>query len=590
MRKIGILFLVAFAATSMGCGKSKIAEFSPPDGRFSIQMPGKPRKEEMSFGNLRLTMYGDVVNDVEYAVGYVDQQANLPDSHYAFMMDGIVNSFVDGAPSVSFSTRSGVANGQGTRDFEFGSEKYNGSVSGRVVLARGRIYLVYAAGKNGVRSNPDVQKYLDSFQLTDGSMPGKNETETPASSETASGSSRPHQSNAAKPPRSSSPVTAPTTVLSPVPADSGATALVPMPSPQDKPGKNKPQTGGDQPEKSKMVGFNIGPEFEDAAPEGALLVGFYLGFGYYINSNNDTIVSLQPIYRVGDKDKLGTVQGTDTRRVIRELARPGYAVGAIHAKATLALDGFYITYMKIDGTRLDPNDSYNSSWLGGPGGEGPTSVSGDGRQVVGVIGRNNRKDVISIGLMYGPPLTELIPVAEKNKPEPPNIPKCARFIGGWNDPEFADVAPAGGLLVGFDIGYGGLGNSIVTIRPIYQVKGKAKDVTGLIHGTEIKRSGKDRAKPGYAVGAIKVKGALWVDGFSIVYMKVADDKLDPTDTYESAWFGNEGKGEEQNLLTGEGAPAIGILGRQGRRDLNALGLVFKQEKNEKSDKDMKDKQ
>jgi hypothetical protein len=586
MRRIGFLFLVAFAAGSLGCGKSSVKEFSPPDARFSVQMPGKPRKEEMSFGSLRFTMYGDVVNDVEYAVGYVDQQPNLPDIHYVMMMDGVVNSFLDQASSGNFSMKGGVTNGTGTRDFEFGSEKYNGFVSGRVLLARGRLYLVYCAGKNGVRSNPDAQKFLDSFQLTDGSTPGKNDSETPASSEPASASTRPSQSSATKPSKNSG--TAPSTAISPKPSDSGTTVTSPVPSdsgtaivpptapPRDKPGAKKPQVAAsDKPEPSEMVGFRIGTEFEEQAPADGLLVGFNVAFGYAINSNNDIVVALQPIFRVGDKDQAGQVQGTDTKRVVRDLAKPGYAVGAIHAKAGLALDGFYITYMKVAGKWLDPSDSYNSIWLGGSGGEGPTTIGGDGRQVLGIIGRHNKKDVIAIGLQLGPTPMELVPVPDK-KMAPPRIPKCARFIGGWNEPEFMDLSPAGGMLVGFDIAYGGLGNSIVTVQPIYQVPGKPKDVSGLIHGTDTKRRGRDRAKPGYAVGAISVKGALWVDGFSITYMKVVDDKLDPTDSYESSWYGNPGRPDEMNLITGEGAPAIGILGRQGRRDLNALGLVFKQ--------------
>ena len=39
-----------------------------------------------------------------------------------------------------------------------------------------------------------------------------------------------------------------------------------------------------------------------------------------------------------------------------------------------------------------------------------------------------------------------------------------------------------------------------------------------------------------------------------------------------------GNGNDASIITGEGEPAIGILGRQGsqgRRDLNALGLLFK---------------
>jgi hypothetical protein len=368
-----------------------------------------------------------------------------------------------------------------------------------------------------------------------------------------------------------------------------AFAATSLASPQGKDDK-KPQGGFfDKPEKSKIAGFNLGEEFEDQAPEEGLLVGFNLGYGYYVNSNNDIIISIQPIYRVGDNEKTGKVQGTDNKRVVKEVAKPGYAVAGIHAKGALTVDGFYITYMKVDGNHLDPNDSYNSKWFGGPGGNGPTDISGNGRLVVGIHGRfnNNKKDIVAIGLIFGPPLTELIPVDEKNKPEVPKIPKCARFIGGWNDPEFTDVAPKDGLLVGFDIAYGGLGNSIITIQPTYQVKGKTKDVVGQIHGTDTKRRARDRAKPGYAVGALTVKGALWVDGFSITYMKIADDKLDPTDSYESAWFGNDGRAEEKHLISGEGEPAVGILGRQGRKDLNALGLVFKKDKEEKQEKKKK---
>jgi hypothetical protein len=236
--------------------------------------------------------------------------------------------------------------------------------------------------------------------------------------------------------------------------------------------------------------------------------------------------------------------------------------------------------MKVAGKQLDPSDAYNSIWLGGSGGHGnaPTTMGGDGRLVIGVIGRTNDKDVKAVGLEFGPAPTDFVPIPDKGKPAPPRIPKCARFIGGWGDPEFRDEAPAGGLLVGFDIAPGGaFGTSIATVRPIYQVKGKDKDQFGQMHGTETKKGVKERAKPGYAIGAINVKGGLWVDGFSITYMKIVDDKLDPTDKYESNWYGN-GNGNDASIITGEGEPAIGILGRQGsqgRRDLNALGLLFK---------------
>lgn len=569
MNKFGILLFVAFAATLTGCGKSQFKEFAPPDGRFTIQMPGKPRKEEMGFGALRLTMFGDVVNEEEYAVGYVDVQSGLPDMILINFMNGVVGNFRDGSGDFNVAS---VTNGTGTYNFEFVSPKYGGHVTGRVLLARGRLYLVYSAGKDALRSNADVQKFLDSFQLTDGPMPGKTEKEPTASSEPSTGSNRPSSSGKTKP-SSDSPATS---ILSPLPTDSASTVLSPLPSAPGAP-------GGTRPERPQMVGSTMDPEFKESAPAGGFLVGFDVGFGYQMNSNHDSVVAVRPIFRVGDKDQIGQVRGGDTKRAMRVVAKPGYAVGAIHAKTpsmfnASCINGLYITFMKVVGNKLDSNDAYNSIWLGGAGGDGPTTVGGDGRLVVGVVGRQQpaKKDLSAIGLMFGSEPSEPLASSEKKPlPEAPRIPKNPRFVGGTSEPDFIDVSPAGGLLVGFDIAIGHPFQNIATVRPIYQVKGKDKDAFGLIHGTDAKGP-RERAKSGYAVGAINVKSGLWVDGFSITYMKVADDKLNPNDTYDSQWYGKQGNINEVTTISGEGALVIGIAGRQGRKDLNALGLMFKE--------------
>lgn len=71
----------------------------------------------------------------------------------------------------------------------------------------------------------------------------------------------------------------------------------------------------------------------------------------------------------------------------RELAKPGYAVGAITAKTKTYVNGIQITFMKLtpDG-KLDPNDSYTSPWLGPHQvGTKETKLGGDGRKVIGLI-------------------------------------------------------------------------------------------------------------------------------------------------------------------------------------------------------------
>lgn len=54
--------------------------------------------------------------------------------------------------------------------------------------------------------------------------------------------------------------------------------------------------------------------------------------------------------------------------------------------------------MRIDGDRLNIQDSYESSWAGGKGGGGETRLGGNGRQVVGIHGRCGA-DLDAVGLI-----------------------------------------------------------------------------------------------------------------------------------------------------------------------------------------------
>jgi hypothetical protein len=599
MRRSALHFAMIFSLGALGCGKPPLKEFAPADGKFTILMPGNPTREVQNIGGMQMIVYHTTWRGEEQGIGF----AELPTGAPGEVLDAAIKGMHDGIGGSNLNSSGKTVNGDGYREFEFLSSKYGGSVAGRGVIARNRFYLFFAMGKNAQLSNPDIRAFIDSFQLTDGPTPGKEEANPAAAVEAGNRANpaawpaslelppRPGSGAGNAPPRTPDPGT---NVLTPRPYDSGAIAASSPPKPADPglpppatpptfpgraggPGRRlPPNNGGDQPQ---MVGFMAAPEFQEAAPAGAVLVGFDVGLGYSVNSNFDSIVALRPIFRTGEKNLFGQLHGTDTRRTVREMAKPGYAVGAIHVKAGLMLDGFYLTYMKIEGDRLDPNDAYNSAWLGGPGGNGPTTIArNDGSVVVGIVGRENNKEIKAIGLQFGAAPVEPLPVREKLNPPPapPKIPKSPRFIGGWNDPEFIEEAPPGGILVGFDIAVAGpFGTSIATVRAIYQVKGKDKDVNGLLHGTDTRRGIKERAKPGYAVGAITVKGGLWVDGFSITYMKLNDDKLDPTDFYESTWYGNPGNTNDVSTITGDGALAIGIIGRQGRKDLNALGLLFK---------------
>ena len=69
------------------------------------------------------------------------------------------------------------------------------------------------------------------------------------------------------------------------------------------------------------------------------------------------------------------------------LAREGYAVGALNLDAGDYVFAIQVVFMrqKADG-RLDPADSYTGDWFGHPTGATPTTLSGEGAPVIGILG------------------------------------------------------------------------------------------------------------------------------------------------------------------------------------------------------------
>ena len=149
------------------------------------------------------------------------------------------------------------------------------------------------------------------------------------------------------------------------------------------------------------------------------------------------------------------------------------------------------------------------------------------------------------------------------------------IFGGGGAPAFQDQAPGGGLLIGLEVGTEpGFGNEIIkSIRPIFRTA-SGEEIVGQQHGSEPKTLTRAKAKEGYAVGGIIVKAGLVVDGLSIVFMRLKGGELDPSDSYESVWFGGTG-GRPKTKLGCNGAPVIGIIGRSKSEHCTGLGLLMK---------------
>jgi hypothetical protein len=137
--------------------------------------------------------------------------------------------------------------------------------------------------------------------------------------------------------------------------------------------------------KSGTVGGSRGwgKAARDFAPLGHVLTGF----DYTVRNVGEwrIISSLQPIYSSPAKVTRGQAFGNAETVPETVVAKPGYAVAAIEAKGGAVLDGFQLVFMKQRNGVLDPQDSYRSEWIGGPGGDEAKRLSGEGRPIAGLL-------------------------------------------------------------------------------------------------------------------------------------------------------------------------------------------------------------
>jgi serine/threonine protein kinase/WD40 repeat protein len=151
-------------------------------------------------------------------------------------------------------------------------------------------------------------------------------------------------------------------------------------------------------------------EFYDIPRPGALLTGFEVGVGQWLGW--DTIQSVQALFQFRKGPGRGRLWGKKQPNVVTLAAKPGYAVGKVTVRAGLFIDAIQVTFMAIDGQKLNPADSYQSEWIGGKGGS-MRSLGGDGTPIMGIYGKTNPREetLTALGL--------IIPAALMNRPQRP---------------------------------------------------------------------------------------------------------------------------------------------------------------------------
>ncbi len=197
-------------------------------------------------------------------------------------------------------------------------------------------------------------------------------------------------------------------------------------------------------------------EFYDIPKPGALLIGFEVGIGQW--AARDTIQSVQALFQFRKRQDRGPLWGKKHEKVVTLTAKPGYAVGKVTLRVGLFIDAIKVTFMAIDGQKLNPADSYESDWIGGQGG-GLRSI-GDATPVIGIYGKVNARDNVinALGLIHPSAAKQVVvhdPVEEG--PMPPAGPAQTGFPAGV---EMFTVRSTG---IGFhDVGFTSDGKSAVS--------------------------------------------------------------------------------------------------------------------------------
>ena len=142
-----------------------------------------------------------------------------------------------------------------------------------------------------------------------------------------------------------------------------------------------------------------------------------------------------------------------------------------------------------------------------------------------------------------------------------------------------EIGWGGGILVGLEIGVGprdkGEGVTVAGVRACYSTG--VQEWSAKVHGTggPTVKSVRLLARPGYAVSGITVSHGPAVNGLSLTFMRIKDNGLDWTDTYDSEWVGDRPTGTVENY-SGRGRPVVGVFSHvpAGGGRVRWFGLMY----------------
>jgi len=170
MIKRWLCLSLLFLLVASGCsGEGEWQRFEPDMGGFSILFPGTPEKQTETVptagGTIETVFFLVEHEDMGYSVNLADySEASLSESDVALMLDGARNGAVGNVGGELLEETKITLDGYPGRALKIAvADEF--VVDARFYLVGNRLYVLQAISMGDASISPNVEKFLDSFQL-----------------------------------------------------------------------------------------------------------------------------------------------------------------------------------------------------------------------------------------------------------------------------------------------------------------------------------------------------------------------------------------------------------------------------------------
>jgi hypothetical protein len=152
---------------------SQWQEFTPPDRRFHILLPGQPEAQSHNvptpFGTSVLSLHAVQIRGNEYAVAYSDlPPALVRQTPVDVYLNGVRDGMIQTHQGKLTAERNVMLGPHAGRHFTFEMSKPKGKGAARIFRIQNRLYELIVVGRWLNPESKDVQKFFDSFALVNG--------------------------------------------------------------------------------------------------------------------------------------------------------------------------------------------------------------------------------------------------------------------------------------------------------------------------------------------------------------------------------------------------------------------------------------